>query len=55
MRLYAGDNTGQLTIWCVPEFFGIDYRPILTKKLHQLPINVITNTDKINIDNRVII
>ena len=45
MRLYAGDNTGQLTIWCVPEFFGIDYRPILTKKLHQLPINVITNTD----------
>ena len=45
LRLYAGDNTGQLTIWTIPEFYGIDYRPVMTKKIHNGPVNKITNTD----------
>lgn len=44
LRLYAGDNTGQLTVWTVPEVYGIDYRPVLTKKIHNGPVNKITNT-----------
>lgn len=45
LRLYAGDNTGQLTVWTVPEFYGIDYRPVMTKKIHDGPVNKITNTN----------
>ena len=44
MRLYAGDVTGQMTVWAVPEFYGIDYRPILTRKLHDGSLNKITTT-----------
>jgi WD40 repeat protein len=46
MRLYVGDSTGQLTIWTVPEFFGIDYRPVKTNKLHTGTINQIVNTSR---------
>jgi WD40 repeat protein len=44
MRLYAGDITGQLTVWAVPEFYGLDYLPVLTKKMHDGPISVIERT-----------
>ena len=45
VRLFAGDITGQLTVWSVPEFVGIDYRPILTRPMHHGPLNVIQETN----------
>jgi WD40 repeat protein len=46
LRLYAGDSTGQLTVWSIPEFVGIDYRPFKTRKLHVGCINAIANTKR---------
>ncbi len=41
--LWAGDTTGQLTIWYVPQE-GLEFSPAYTVKAHQGSINQLVNT-----------
>lgn len=44
-NLWAGDSSGQITIWHIPDT-GLDFIPAHTTKAHNSSINALKNTSK---------